>query len=61
LLTPLFLLFFLSRPALNATLLLRWQVAPRMAYAHALCGHEYELMEDFEKAVGNSTSESDHF
>jgi anaphase-promoting complex subunit 3 len=27
------------------------QLAPTMAYAHALCGHEYVIVEDFDKAV----------
>jgi hypothetical protein len=25
-----------------------------MAYAHALCGHEYVIVEDFDKAVSSS-------
>jgi hypothetical protein len=25
-----------------------------MAYAHALCGHEYVIVEDFDKAVSTS-------
>jgi tetratricopeptide (TPR) repeat protein len=30
------------------------QLAPTMAYAHALCGHEYVIVEDFDKAVSSS-------